>query len=597
MRRSTSVLFVLSVLLLAPAATVPVPLHAQALPPLVFDHIHTYAEAAAYVRAVAQAYPKLTRLHTIGKSYLGKDLLVLEITNHDTGDALAKPGYWIDGNLHAGEVFGGEATLHTIRALVTGYGTDPLVTKIVDTKVFYIMPKLNPDGSDHYITRPDGMRSVVRPFDEDNDGVADEDPPEDLDGDGYVTMMRVRDPNGPLRTSAEDPRLMVPWTQGAETGSWKGEWRVYTEGIDNDGDGQFNEDGVGGIDVNRNFPDQWQPDPISTNPGPYPLSEPESRALVEFLWTLPNLTGSINYHMSGNVAVFPPSNRHMDPVTGDEVRQPYEDELTYKRLGAKIQELDTVAKVQVFRVFGNSPASWHGSIWGVFEDWLYYSRGIYSWIFEYGISPGAKELFPSNGREIDRLRWSDEHYGGKLFVPWKPFTHPTLGPVEIGGFLNKVYDPKYKTYISTMCLPGEGYERQLAAHTSWHLYLISQAPSVQVTDVRVAPSAGGLYVVSATIENQGPLPTYVTKQALQSEIARPVKATIAVTGGTLVSGAAALRLGHLEGYGDRTGASRARAEWVVRADAPTASVVVTAISEKGGTASKKVALATGQSSR
>ena len=103
----------------------------------------------------------------------------------------------------------------------------------------------------------------------------------------------------------------------------------------------------------RDLADQWQPDPISTNPGAYPLSEPESRAVVDFISTLTNLTGSINYHMSGNVAVFPPSNQHVDPITGDKVRQPYEDELVYKRLGAKIVELDTVAKVQVFRVHGN----------------------------------------------------------------------------------------------------------------------------------------------------------------------------------------------------------------------------------------------------
>jgi hypothetical protein len=295
--------------------------------------------------------------------------------------------------------------------------------------------------------------------------------------------------------------------------------------------------------------------------------------------------------MSGNVAVFPPSNQHVDPITGDKVRQPYEDELVYKRLGAKIVELDTVAKVQVFRVHGNSPASWHGSIWGVLEDWLYYNRGIYSWIFEYGINPGAKELFPSNGRDIDRLRWSDEHYGGRLFVNWKPFKHPQLGDVEIGGFLNKIYDPVHKTYISTMCLPGPDYERQLQAHTKWHLFLISQAPNVQIASVTATPSAGGYFRVTATIENQGPLPTYVTKQALQSEIARPVKATISVSGGTLVSGAATLSVGHLEGNTSRPGTGRAVAEWVVRAESPGATVVVKAVSEKGGTASKQVPLA------
>src|SRR5215203_5800521 len=152
----------------------------QGPPKVLFDHTHTFPETAEYLTAVAKAYPEIARLQSIGKSFLGKDLLVLEITQHKTGDGARKPGYWIDGNLHAGEVFGGEATLHTIQTLVSGYGGDPVITRIVDDYVFYIMPKLNPDGSDHYLTRPDGLRSVVRPFDEDGDGRADEDPANDL---------------------------------------------------------------------------------------------------------------------------------------------------------------------------------------------------------------------------------------------------------------------------------------------------------------------------------------------------------------------------------------------------------------------------------
>ncbi len=557
------------------------------LPELVFDHVHTYAETAAYMRAAATAFPGITRLHTIGKSYLGKDLLVLEITNQKNKPTLEKPGYWIDGNLHSGEVFGGEAALHTIRALVTGYRTDRVITETLDSKVFYIMPKLNPDGSDHFITKPDGMRSVVRPFDEDRDGLVDEDPPEDLNGDGYITMMRVRDPNGTHRTSPEDPRLMVPRTPGTDPANWQGEWRVYTEGIDNDGDGLFNEDGIGGIDINRNFPANWQPHPVSTNPGPYPLSEPETRAVVDFILTLPNLTGSINYHMSGNVAVFPPSNLQTNPITGERVPQPFEDEATYKRLGAKIVELDDVAKVQVFRIHGASPASESGSIWGVLADWMYYSQGVFGWIFEYGISPGQKELFPARGRDIDRLRWSDEHYGGKLFVNWTPFDHPQLGPVEIGGFINKVYDPRYKSYTSVLCLPGPGYDRQLAAHSAWHLFLIGQSPHVRLTDVTVKPATSGYATVTAHVENVGALPTYVTQQALIGELAKSVTATITLDGASLLGGRPTVHVGHLEGLANRSG-SRAVVEWVVRAERPGASATLKAISQKGGTEERTV---------
>jgi hypothetical protein len=555
-------------------------------PELKFDHIHTFKEVASYLQKIQERYSEIAALHTIGESYLGKDLLVLEITNRSTGPGLEKPGLFIDGNLHSDEVFGGEVCLSTIQTLVTGYGVDPLVTELVDTRVYYIMPKLNPDGSDHAITKPDGLRSVVRPFDDDDDGLDDEDPPEDLNGDGYITRMRVREMNGPQKTSSEDPRLMVPAQQGSEPGDWNGEWRVYTEGIDNDGDGRFNEDGVGGIDINRNFPEQWQPAPISFNPGSYPLSELESRAVADFLLSRPNLTGLINYHMSGNVVVYPPSNLRTDPITGDVVRQPYEDELTYERLGGKADELIEDVKVQVFKIHGASPATWHGSIWGVYVDWVYYRLGIFAWIFEVGVYPGVTDIFPSYGKPIERLRWSDEHMDGRLFLDWQAFDHPQLGKVEIGGFLNKIYDPRHETYTNVMCLPGPDYEKQLADHTKWHLYLMSQSPLVKIKGVEVTSLAEGLYKVEASVQNDGYLPTHVTQQALGSGTAKTVVASIALEGADVVSGEETIDLGHLPGKSSPP----QKPCWVVQARARNPTAVIRAVSEKGGTDRKKIVL-------
>ena len=176
---------------------------------LKFDHNHSFAEVVSYLQDITKTYPNIVKLHNIGKSYLGKDLWVMEITNHSIGEALEKPGFWIDGNLHSSEVFGAEICLKTIETLVSQYGKDPFITNLVDTRTTYIMPKLNPDGSDHYLTKPDSMRSSVRPHDDDSDGLLDEDPPEDLNGDGYITQIRVRDKNGPMKTSSQDTRLLI----------------------------------------------------------------------------------------------------------------------------------------------------------------------------------------------------------------------------------------------------------------------------------------------------------------------------------------------------------------------------------------------------
>jgi hypothetical protein len=452
------------------------------------------------------------------------------------------------------------------------------------------MPKVNPDGSDHYITKPDGMRSVVRPFDDDDDGQADEDPPDDLNGDGYITQMRIRDDNGTMRTSPEDPRLMISRDQGKDTAQWKGEWKVMSEGIDNDNDGRFNEDGTGGIDINRNFPELWLPAPYSTNPGPYPLSEVESRALADYLLSLPNLTGLINYHMTGNVAVYPPSSLRTDPITGDVVRQPYSDELTYRRFGNKSRELIDNVKVQVFKIHGASPASWHGSIWGVYVDWAYYRLGIFSFIFEFGITPGATDIFPSRGKQTEIIRWSDENMEGKLFVDWTPYDHPQLGKVEIGGFLNKIYDPKYETYTNIQCLPGPKWEKLLDNHTKWHLYLMGQSPLVRITDVKVTSLDGGYVNVKAHVHNKGALPTNVTEQSLESGIAKTVKASIALENATLVGGKEKVDLGHLAGRSARSGSPVKELEWVVKSDGGQPTATIKVVSQKGGTDKKKIDL-------
>ncbi|MGD2295321.1 MAG: M14 family metallopeptidase, partial [Candidatus Aminicenantes bacterium] len=295
---------------------------------LKFDHNHTFSEVVRYLEDLNKAYPHITKLHIIGKSYLGKKLLVLEITNKDTGKGIEKPGCWIDGNLHASEVMGTEVCLKTIHTLVRLYGKDPFVTNLVDTRTVYVMPKLNPDGSDHYLTKPDGMRSSVRPYDQDRDGRFDEDPGEDLNGDHNLTQMRVKDEKGPYKTSPDDPRLMVRRQEGE-----KGEWRIYSEGIDNDGDGRFNEDGVGGLDINRNWPSRWQQEYIQRGAGPYPLSEPETRAVTEFLLMHRNVTGIINHHMSGNFVYRPPTNRNFDPITGEEIKYPRQDEAIFQTFG------------------------------------------------------------------------------------------------------------------------------------------------------------------------------------------------------------------------------------------------------------------------
>jgi len=550
-------------------------------PELKFDHNHTYSDVVDYLYGLLRAYPDIAKLHNIGKSYLGKDLLVMEITNHAIGKGVEKPGYWIDGNLHSSEVMGAEVCLKTIDNLVKGYGNDPYITKLVDTRTVYIMPKLNPDGSDHYLTKPDGMRSSVRPHDADMDGALDEDPPEDLNGDGYITQMRIRDEFGTMKTSPEDDRLMIRCKEDEP-----GEWRVYSEGVDNDDDGSFNEDGVGGLDINRNWPAQWKQEYIQRGAGIYPLSEPETRAVVDFLFSHRNVTGLVNHHMAGNFVYRPPNNRHFDPVTGEEEFMPSQDEAAFQLFGRKYSEI--INNQPVRKVFGRGGPPRYGAIWGVMIGWAYDHYGVFSWVPEMGsYAPFCDYDKDGRATELERLKWNDTEMDGKLFIDWEPFDHPQLGRVEIGGFTSKIYDKKYKTYTSVMCTPSPVFEDFLKKHAEWNLYLVSMSPLVKISEIKIHSNENGYFKIRASIQNQGYLPTNVTQQAILNRTAKTVKAVITLYGAELASGKEKVDLGHLPGNRSLP----VTVEWLVKATGRTTPIAtIKAISEKGGTHTRKITL-------
>ena len=543
---------------------------------LSFDHNYTFAETVRYLNELVKAYPKITELHTIGKSYLGKDLLVLEITNQDTGQGLEKPGFWIDGNLHSSEVMGAAVCLRTIETLVTGYESDASITELIDTRTIYIMPKLNPDGSDHYLMRPDGMRSSVRPHDSDRDGLEDEDPGEDLNGDGYITQMRVKTELGGMKTSQEDPRLM---DRRAE--EEKGEWQAYSEGIDNDMDGRYNEDGVGGLDINRNWPSKWQQEYVQRGSGRYPLSEPETRAVAEFLFTHPNVTGVVNHHMSGNFLYRPPTNRWFNPVTGVEDPFPQADEAVFQLFSRKYSEI--IKDQPVRNVYGRGGPPTYGAIWGVMIGWAYDHLGVYSWVPEMGsLVPFCD--YDENGRvsEKEQLKWNDEEMDGRVFIDWKPFDHPQLGKVEIGGFTRKLYNPETRTYTNVLCTPGPKYFDFLDKHAQWNLYLASMSPLVRVVDIKIDKGDAGYVKVTAEVQNLGYLPTNVSQHAIDTQTAKPVRVYLELEGASLFAGKEKVELGHLPGTTPRSISPVRTVEWVVKTTRGNAKAVVKAVSEKGG---------------
>ncbi len=152
-----------------------------------FRHYHKYDEVLSFLKKWEKDYPNLVELYSVGKSYEGREIWQITITSKTTGKDTDKPAMYLEGNRHSGEVTGAESALYFAWHVLSNYGKDPEITRLVDTKAIYVRIKNNPDGSELYLNTAQSNRSTVRPHDTDGDGLLDEDPPEDLDGDGLIS--------------------------------------------------------------------------------------------------------------------------------------------------------------------------------------------------------------------------------------------------------------------------------------------------------------------------------------------------------------------------------------------------------------------------
>ncbi|MFQ5704179.1 MAG: M14 family metallopeptidase [Gemmatimonadales bacterium] len=531
---------------------------------------HTTAAAYALLEGWATAFPKLTKLYSIGETLGGTPLMVLEITNRETGGALEKPGYYYDGNIHAGELTGAEVALHFAWYVLSNYGSDPRITRLVDTRTLYVRPKFNPDGADIALTTPQTLRSTPRPYDQDSDGLLDEDPPNDLDGDGSITQMRVEDPNGLWKMSPADSRIMVRRGDNDVDGEF---YDLYSEGVDDDGDGSFNEDGIGGIDMNRNFPRNWGLEFEQRGAGPYPLSEPETRATLTFMQSHKNITGVFHGHTSGGFVFRLPSTTTWDDYD-------LADQNLILELSAKYTATTNQPAIPSY---SNPRVHRHGTL----IAWSYWDFGVVGFVPEFWGGFGRDYDRDGTVSEAERFRWNDEELKGAGFADWTSYDHPQLGRVEVGGW-------RYK--FTRQNPPPHLLQREVELYVPWMLWLAEISPRIVITDVAVTPVRGtGVSKITVVVENEGYLPTNITQRALDAKLAVPVRATVHLTDADLIAGGRRSDLGSLRGSRDTQGRagraqSRRTLEYVVRATGRRPVLTITVSSEKGGTVRKEIAI-------
>jgi hypothetical protein len=500
-----------------------------------FQHYHTLEETLAFLQKWAKAYPDLIDLYSVGKSFEGRDIWQITLTNKKTGKDTDKPAFFLEGGRHSGEITGIETVLYFVNHLLTNYGKDAAITRLIDTKTFYCKPNNNPDGDSLYQHTAQSNRSTVRPFDDDGDGLLDEDPGEDLDGDGFIRQMRkfVGAGKGNAQKDPADPkgRVMKRVPQG------EGDYLTYPEGIDNDNDGRYNEDGIGGLDLHRNYPENWRPMREETGrgwsqggAGEYPLSETETRAVFSFLMTHPNVSVAQSLDTSVPMLLRPPSTAKTEEAMFPDDAALY---AKYDKEGQAITGYPwagDVYHVYATRSGGNpmtgepsrdTPLFGHGPDFG----YLYFGAIWYGdEIWNGGRLPAADANKDGRTDEIELMRWYDANRSGKDdFQEWTPFKHPQLGDVEIGG-----WNPKFWSQNP----PTDMLETWAKNEAMFNLYLAMQLPQVRLTAVTATPAKGvpaadNVFDVQATVVNEGLMPTAL-EMAKRVKIVRPDTLTIAL---------------------------------------------------------------------
>ncbi len=470
-----------------------------------FNRWHDTNELYADMQRLQAAFPKFLKLESIGKSFDGRDLMVMTINNPATGPEPAKAGMYIEANVHGNEIQGGEVCLYTIWYLMENYGRIDDVTRLVDERVFYIIPTVNPDGRQYFMEGPGGnARSGHVPVDDDNDGLFDEDPPEDINGNGIIEQIRKLVPGqGNYRISRTNPDVLEPVPFG-ETGDYI---LLGQEGIDNDGDGMVNEDGPGSYDPNRNWPSDWQPDYIQSGAMDYPFQLPEARAVADFLKGHPNIAGVQSYHNNGGMILRGPG-----AESGGEY--PMTDVRFYDELGQNGERILPFYRYIVL---------WSGlyTVHGGFIDYTNDGLGIPSFSNElwngdqYFTSPALKEqqADPSSpiAPAVSRNYFDKYLEFGDEFVEWKPYDHPQFGKVEMGGVWKK-----YQGRVPPRFMNEELCHRNMA----FSLYQAGQMPLIRMGETSVEKVGGDVYRVFVDITNPKAVPTIMARAA-QNFTVRP----------------------------------------------------------------------------
>ncbi len=448
--------------------------------PTSWNKYFTYDGIVDFCKRLAKEYPDLVRMETAGKSYQGRDIVALTISDKKSQDPDLKPGFYIDGNIHSNEIQGTEMALYTAWYLCEMFNSNSFINQLLKDKVFYILPTINPDARQYFMDEPnsgDSPRSGLVPMDNDRDGSYDEDKYDDLNNDGIISTMRRKNPDGKFNTDTKDARRMIRVKPGE-----KGEYEILgLEGIDNDDDGLINEDGPGGYDPNRDYGFNWEPNHVQWGAGKYPFSFPENQAVRDFSLKHRNIAGAQSFHNSGGLILRGPSISE----GGSEVFT-RDDENVLNTIGRKGEKIIPGYKFitlwkDLYPVYGGELDWWYGL--GSYV----YSNELWNENMMFNDTSNIDEF------EFDRLLLFED-----AFIPWKEVDHPVYGKIEVGGF-NKNFGRIHPGFL----LEGDAHR-----NAAFCLYNAWVTPKLQISGITVKNLSDGLKEVNVSVANTQMIPTH-----------------------------------------------------------------------------------------
>ena len=509
-----------------------------------------FAQQTNRLTAISKTYPQLAKLKSITKTEGGKDIWMMTI---GTGNTETKPGIAIIGGVEGNHLLGTEMAIGFAEKITRDNNTNS-IKKLLAKTTFYVFPNMSPDAMEQYFAGLKYERKGnAASTDDDRDGKTNEDGFDDLDGNGKIGWLRVESPIGEYKTHPDDERVLI---KANLTKGEKGKYLLLTEGIDNDKDGNFNEDGEGGVAFNKNF--SFKHPSFTPGSGEFAVSENETRALLDNLYQLFNVYAVVSFSSNNNLSS---PFKYVPALTTPRIITGWLEPDT--RVNAMVSELYK-RTTKITDTSKSTPAG------GDFLSWAYFHYGRYSFSTPGWLIPKFKpdttkneKLLAVEDSSADYMRWIAGQGINAPYTNWKKIQHPDFPgqTVEVGGLDPYVLiNPPFKMADS---ITGK--------HSDFIIKLAGYQPELDIAKIKTEKLEAGFTRITASIVNKGVFASH-TKLGERSYWVKRINVKLNTQANqSLISGKKIQVLNSLEGLSEKelTWLVKGSGKIVLEAGSPT----------------------------